>query len=353
MDINFTENGDGTITWSPTLTKYTEITSGKRMTADEFNRLMLGTIKQSNHTAESLAEFVETYNAHRPDARKLEQLATNKIEVEELDANADPTAAILEGSNGYYFKFSNLKGAKGDKGDKGEKGATGATGATGMQGPQGIQGPKGETGAQGLQGPRGLQGPKGNTGDPGPSGSRGQSIKSITHNYTDEAGMHYNVIREDGVAIGTITAPRGPQGIQGPAGSGGGGGGEYYICSPLVDGADTYASDGFFILLPPQNSCSKIELVDVVYLQQPRNSTPYTTKIDLNWVLYDKSGGSTTTMGYIPYQQGDTDGSGNLHDSSVYFTYSSSYGLFGGYTPPETDGYESGRTSCFRFKITV
>ena len=167
MDINFTENGDGTITWYPTLIELVNVTSGKRFTADEFNKLFIGAATQSNRTAASLAEFVKTYNAHRPDARKLEQLATNKIEVEELDANADPTAAILEGSNGYYFKFSNLKGAKGDKGDRGEKGDKGATGA---QGPQGIQGPKGETGAQGPEGPRGLQGPKGNTGDPGPSG---------------------------------------------------------------------------------------------------------------------------------------------------------------------------------------
>lgn len=130
------------------------------------------------------------------------------------------------------------------------------------------------------------------------------------------------------------------------------GGGEYYICSPLVDGAD-YAPDGCFILLPLESSCSKIELIDVVYIQQPRNSTPYTTRITLNWVLYDKNGGVTTQYGYIPYQQGDTDGSGNLHDSSVYFTYSSSWGLFGGYASPETDDYESVRTSCFRFKITV
>jgi hypothetical protein len=134
---------------------------------------------------------------------------------------------------------------------------------------------------------------------------------------------------------------------------GGSGGGEYYICSPLVNGADTYASEGSFILLPPESSCSKIELIDVVYIRQPRCATPYTTRITLNWVLYDKSGGSTTQYGYIPYQQGDTDGSGNLHDSSVYFTYSSYYGLFGGYASPETDGYESVRTSCFRFKITM
>lgn len=352
MDINFTENEDGTITWSPTLIELVNVTSGKRFTADEFNKLFIGAATQSNHTAASLAEFVNTYNAHRPDARKLEQLATNKIEVEELDANADPTAAILEGSNGYYFKFSNLKGAKGDKGDKGDRGEKGDKGATGAQGPQGVQGLKGETGAQGPEGPRGLQGPKGNTGDPGPSGSRGQSIKSVTHNYTDEAGNHYNVVREDGVTIGTITAPRGPQGTQGPAG-GSSGGGEYYICAPLVDGADTYASDGCFILLPPESSCSKIELIDVVYIQQPRCATPYTTKIALNWVLYDKSGGSTTQYGYIPYQQGDNDGSGNLHDSSVYFTYSNYYGLFGGYPSPDTDEYESVRTSCFRFKITV
>lgn len=138
-----------------------------------------------------------------------------------------------------------------------------------------------------------------------------------------------------------------------PVSSLGGGGGEYYICAPLVDGADTYASEGSFILLPPESSCSKIELIDVVYIRQPRCATPYTTQITLNWVLYDKSGGSTTTMGYIPYQQGDDDGSGNLHDSNVYFTYSSYYGLFGGYASPETDGYESVRTSCFRFKITV
>lgn len=132
-----------------------------------------------------------------------------------------------------------------------------------------------------------------------------------------------------------------------------GGGGEYYICAPLVDGADTYASDSCFILLPPESSCSKIELVDVVYLQQPRNSSPYSVKIDLNWVLYDKNGGPTTEYGDIPYQQGDLDGSGNFHDSPVYFYYSSSYGSFGGYASPETDGYQSVRTSCFRFKITV
>lgn len=138
-----------------------------------------------------------------------------------------------------------------------------------------------------------------------------------------------------------------------PVSSLGGGGGEYYICAPLVNGSDTYASDSNFILLPPESSCSKIELVDVVYLQQPRNSSPYSTRIALNWVLYDKNGGPTTQYDYIPYQQGDLDGSGNFHNSPVYFNYNSSWGLLGGYVSTNTDEYESVRTSCFRFKITV
>ena len=412
MDINFIENADGTITWFPTLTKYTEITSGKRMTADEFNRLILGTIKQSNHTAESLVEFVKTYNAHRPDARKLEQLATNKIEVEEIDANADPTAAILEGSNGYYFKFSNLKGVKGDKGDQGDQGVIG---------PQGIQGPQGKTGPQGPQGEQGIQGPVGATGATGPQGVSVTNIQ-LYQTSSGEMGVDYTmaITLSNGRIIsheftversngkdgrnGTVThtpiieyviADNPQQGVNyyydsesfaepmaihdfdllvdtngnvytvlnnqsylcqyaGFSMKGqGGGGGEYYICAPLVDGNDTYATDGCFILLPPESSCSKIELIDVVYLQQPRNSTPYTEQITLNWVLYDKSGGPTTTSGYVPYLQGDLDGSGNFHDSAAYFMYSNYRGLFGGYTMPESDEYESVRTSCFRFKITV
>lgn len=366
MDINFIENEDGTITWSPTLTKYTEITSGKRMTADEFNRLMLGTIKQSNHTAKSLAKLIETYNENIPSAKKLEQLATNKIEVEETNSNAEPTVTILKGDNGPYFKFSNLKGVKGDKGDQGPVGATGPRGPQGEQGPQGVGIPSnmsqnanktiivdgsvvnGNWNATFIVQQGGKQRPicaqhTNHTGGKAEMVATANSAKfKFVNGSTDP--QSYMEVFEDKINFSKpITVQGNPVG----------GGGEYYICSPLVDGVDTYASNNCFILLPPESSCSKIELIDVVYLQQPRNSSPYTTRIPLNWVLYDKNGGATTTFAYIPYQQGDLDSSGNLHNSYVYFSYESYYGLFGGTPIPDDDGYESVRTSCFRFKITV
>jgi hypothetical protein len=366
MDINFIENEDGTITWSPTITKYTEITSGKRMTADEFNRLMLGTIKQSNHTAESLVEFVKTYNAHRPDARKLEQLATNKIEVEEIDANADPTAAILEGSNGYYFKFSNLKGTKGDKGDKGDQGETG---------PQGVQGPQGEPGPQG---PQGVGTPSNMSQNANKTiivdGSvvngnwnatfivqQGGKQRPICTQYTDHTGAKAEMVTTANSAkFKFVNGPNDPQSymeifedkinfskpitVQGKP-VGGGGGGEYYITAQLLNVSEHYAHNSHYIALP--TNVSKIVLERVVYVYYPNMATPsfYTSEVNKVLEPYGRI--------EVKYLNGVADESYNwLHDETIVQTFDySDNGVFGiiANTEPSLRLVES---SYFVFRVT-
>ena len=275
MDINFKENEDGTLEWSPTLLELVNATSGKRFTAEDFNKLFIGAASQSNHTAASLAKLIETYNNNIPNAKKLEELASNKIEVEETDPNADPTVTILQGDNGYYFKFSNTKGLKGDQGiqgipgEKGDQGIQGeigpigpqgATGATGPTGATGAVGPQGKTGPQGPQGERGLQGPVGPQGPQGIQGERGIGVP--------DGGTEGQVLTKTASGTAWADAPSG----------GGGTAALLYMQGKFGD----YNYDCYFAL--PTEGAKKIT---IVYTTQ-YNPNSYTfERLNENIVIWD------------------------------------------------------------------
>ena len=275
MALEFIENPDGTITWEPTLVNPAEAETGKRFTADEFNRWIIGAVAQSNHTAESLAALVNDYNKFRPEGKKFITLLENTVVVDNSDPAADPTVKIQVTNDGkYQFVFHNIKGAPGEPGDPGEpgqdgtNGQDGAPGAPGAPGRAGTQisinkegywvidgavtayiarGPKGDTGApgapgtpgapgepgkaftydmftpeqleelrgpEGARGERGFRGLKGDTGEQGPKGDTGERGPQGPEGPRGLQGAK----GEQGVQ--GIQGPQGPRGLQGKRGIG-------------------------------------------------------------------------------------------------------------------------------------
>lgn len=148
----------------------------------------------------------------------MQSLATNQPNNSEVANVGTPKVEIESTTNGYRFKFSNLRGAtgatgprgyKGEQGEKGEKGNTGSNGKSAydiavengfkgsetewlesLKGADGASAEKGEDGKsaydiwleqgntgteadflESLKGPPGPQGPKGDKGDSGTSGA--------------------------------------------------------------------------------------------------------------------------------------------------------------------------------------